>query len=201
MSGFSERVSEVLSRLAELLGLKTSEAARLDEMEHKLVLARADNNDRLEALKDEIRILEVRALKKKQEYEQARGDSRKIVAGEIKRTFHELDLLHNREKIIGANLDRLSTAQAKLRELRDANARGVEEGQLDDLALELQETFTGLTIADRATRDLDRVSYEPTERHAVDLDQRMAETAGEREAQPELSNEIEKRLAELETEE
>lgn len=201
MSGIGEKLNDILVRLAEMLGLKKSDGVRFREMEHKLIQSRADNNDRLDALKDEIRVLEARAITKKKEFEQARGDSRKIVAGEIERTFRELDQLHNREKIIGANLDRIATSQAKLKELQDAKAQGVEEDHIDELALELQEVFSGLKVADRAARDLDRVAYEPVERHAVDLEQRLAETSGEREAQPELSNEIQKRLEELETEE
>lgn len=198
MSGFSETISDILSRLAEMLGLKKSEAARFEEMGHKLGEAKADNNDRLGSLKDEIRVLTTRARKKGQEFEEAHGDVRKIISGEIERTFRELDQLQKREKIIGANLDRIATTQAKLLELQDAQAQGVEQDDLDDLALELQDAFSELKVADRVTRDLEQVEYEPEERQAVESEPQVTEPPGQREIQPQLPSDLEKRLAELE---
>jgi len=201
MGNIPETIGEILSKLAEWLHLKPSEATRLRQVEDHLTRARADNADRLELVKEEIRALEARALKKKKEFDQARGDSKRIIGGEIERTFRELDRLHGRENIIASNMEKISITRAKLRELEAAQAQGVEEGQLDDIALELQDVFADLKVADRAAKDLERVEYEAPETAPVDVEKRMAAVGGDKEAQPELSAEAQKRLAELETEE
>ncbi len=121
---FSDSVSEILAKLAKMLGLKPSEARRMELMEQKLVSARAANVDRIEVIKQEIRQLETRALKKKKELDEARGDSKRIIAGEIERTFRDLDRLRGRESILTRNIDKLSMALSKLSEPVPPRCRG-----------------------------------------------------------------------------
>ena len=200
MGSFGKFVSAILSKLAILLGINPSEKRRMEIMKQKLGVAKANNVDQMEALKDEIRQLETQALRKKEELDQAKGDSKRIRIGEIERTFREINRLHGRERIIASNMEKISIAQAKLRELEAAKIQGVEEGHLDDIALELQEVFADLKVADRAAKDLERVEYEAPEAASVNVEKRMAAVGGDKEAQPELSAETQKRLAELETE-
>jgi hypothetical protein len=201
MGRFAEGIAAILSKLAQFLGLKPSEARRTELMAQKLASAKASNIDRLEALKDKIRQFESQALRKKKEYEAAKGDSKRIVGGEIERLFRDLDRLHGQEDVIGTNIERISLAQAKLDEYDAAQAKGLEEGELDDIALELQESFEDLRVADRASRDLERVEYAPPKTSPVNAEQRMAEVAGEQETTTGLSVETERRLKQLETDE
>jgi len=201
MGSFGEAISEVLSKLAQFLGIKPSEKKRVELMKQKLATAKASNVDRLEALKDKIKQLEAQALRKKKEYEAAKGDSKRIVGGEIERLFRDLDRLHGQENVIASNIERISVAQSKLEEYEAAKAKGLEEGELDDIAVELQEAFEGLKVADRASRDLERVEYQAPEVSPVNAEERMAEVAGEQETETGLSAETEKRLEQLETEE
>lgn len=198
MSTFTDTLSSILAKFAEWLGIKPTPDKRFDLMEQKLVTARASNADKLEALKDEIRKLERRAVQKKQEADAARGDIKRMVVREIEQLFRDLDRLRGRENIIVANLDRISTAIAKIGELRAAKESGAEEGELDDLALELQEVFTSLKDADRETRDLEKESYEGPTRSSVDVTQRVGELEGEKETSAELSESTLKRLKEIE---
>ena len=201
MGSFGETISAILSKLAQLLGIKPSDKRRTELMEQKLATAKASNVDRLEALKDKIRQFEAQALRKKKEYEAAKGDSRRIVGGEIERLFRDLDRLHGQENVIGSNIERISVAQAKLEEYRAAQAKGLEEGELDDIALELQEAFGDLKVADRASRELESIEYQAPQVSPVNAEKRMAEVAGEQETSGGLSAETEKRLKQLETEE
>lgn len=201
MGSFGEAISEVLSKLAQFLGIKPSETKRVELMEQKLATAKASNVDRLEALKDKIKQFEAQALRKKKEYEAAKGDSKRIVGGEIERLFRDLDRLHGQEDVIASNIERISVAQSKLEEYEAAKAKGLEEGELDDIAVELQEAFEGLKVADRASRDLESVEYQKPEVSPVNAEERMAEVAGEQETEAGLSAETEKRLRQLETEE
>ena len=114
MGSFGDTISAILSRLAQLLGLKPSEKRRLELMEQKLAVAKASNVDRLESLKDKIKRLESQALRKKQELEAARGDSKRIVAGSIEQLFRDLDRLQGQEQIIRSNIERVSVAQDKV---------------------------------------------------------------------------------------
>jgi hypothetical protein len=201
MGSFGDSISAILSRLAQSLGLKPSEGRRLELMEQKLAAAKASNIDRVDALAEKIRLLESQALRKKKELESSRGDSKRIVAGSIEQLFRDLDRLQGQERIIRSNIERLSIAQAKLQELRVAQETGVEEGQLDDIALDLQEVFAGVKTIDREAADLEQVEYEAPKRSRVDIEQRMAEVEGEAVTKTGLSPETEKRLKQLEAEE
>ena len=200
MARFGETISAIFSKLAQLLGIKQSDNRRTELMEQKLATAKASNIDRLEALKDKIRQFEAQALRKKREYEASKGDTKRIVGGEIERIFRDLDRLHGQENVIGSNIERISTAQAKLEEYKAAEAKGLEEGELDDIALDLQEAFGELKVADRASRDLESVEYQAPRVSSVNAEQRMEEVAGERETEAGLSVETEKRLKQLEIE-
>jgi len=201
MAGVMETIGELLSRLAVLLRLKPSESQRFDKMEQSLASNKAANIDKMEALKDRIRQFEAQALRKKSEYEQAKGDSKRIVGREIEQLFRDMDRLRGQEDVLSQNIERISLAQAKLEEYKAAVMKGLEEDALDDLALDLQQAFEELKVADRASRDLQKVEYKAPERNRVDTEKRMAEVAGEHETTTGLSPETEKRLKVLEAEE
>ncbi len=198
MGNFEESISAILSKLARLLGIKPTDERRTEMMEQKLAVAKAGNVDQLEALKDKIRQFEAQVLRKKKEYESARGDSKRIVGGEIERLFRDLDRLHGRENVIGSNIERISVAQAKIQEYKVAQTKGLEEDELDDIALELQDAFEGLKVADRASRDLEHVKYQAPRADPVNMEKRMAEVTGEQQTTTGLSAETEKRLRQLE---
>ncbi len=198
MGNIGDTVSEILSKFARLLGIKPSGERRTELMEQKLAAAKANNVDQLEDLKDKVRQFEVQALHKKKEYEAARGDIKRVVGGEIERLFRELDRLHGLEIVIAGNIERISVAQAKIQEYQAAQAKGLEEDGLDDIALELQDAFEGLKVADRASRDLEHVKYQAPEVSPVNAENRMAEVAGELETAAGLSAETRERLKQLE---
>jgi len=201
MGNLGEVVSSILSKFAQFLGIKPSDKRRTELMKQKIATAKARNIDRLEGLKDKIRQFEARVLRKKKEYEAAKGDSKRVVGGEIERIFRDLDRLQGQENVIVSNIERISVAQAKLEEYEAAQATGLDEGEVDDIALELQEAFEGLRVADRASRDLERVEYQTPEVSPVDTETRMAEVAGEQETTTGLSSVTEKRLKALEADE
>ncbi|MCC5829242.1 MAG: hypothetical protein JJU36_07320 [Phycisphaeraceae bacterium] len=200
MAGIWTAIRDLLARL---FGGGDDTARRLKAlgaMRQRLTAAKRDNEDSLHALKDDIRLLEARAVHKKRELDQVHGDSKRIVVGEIDRIFRELDGLRGRENIIAANLERIRVALAKVDEAEAALRAGVTEEQFDELAFEIQGLFSELKTLDRAAADLDRERYEPPATSKVDVDQRVEEVQGAREAPVTLSPETEKRLKQLETE-
>lgn len=194
-------LSDLLARLLEFLRLKKTDAAKHDEMERKLRAAKASNVDRLEGLKEQIAILERQARAKKKEYDAATGDTKRIVAGEIERIFGDLDRLKGRETIIGRNIDKVGMAIAKLGELKDARAQGVDEDMLDGLAVELEDIFAELKATDRTADGLDQVRYESPKSKQTDVEARMAELEGRTEPPDGMSQSTLDRLKQLDAEE
>jgi hypothetical protein len=200
MAGLWDSIREFL---AKLFGGNDTQRRlrRLQGMEDRFTAAKRDNEDSLQALKDEIKGLEARALRKKRELDQVHGDSKRIVVSEVERTFRELDRLRGREEIVAANLDRIGVALAKVGEAKAALRAGVSEEQFDEIALEIQELFGTLKTLDIAAKDLEREKYAAPVAPAIDVSQRMAEAEGAEKAPAALSPETEKRLKQLETEE
>jgi hypothetical protein len=200
MAGLWETIRSLLARL-----FGGSDAPRrvsaLETMEASFTASKTDNADSLEALKEEIRTLESRALQKKQEFERSHGDSRRVVAGEIERIFRDLDRLRGRETILGKNLDRIAVALDKIHEAKAAMQAGVTDEQFDEIALELKDLFATLRQSDRAARDLEREKYEVAEPAPVKTEQRLAELTEEAKTPITLSPETEQRLKKLEAEE
>jgi hypothetical protein len=173
----------------------------LETMEAQFSTSKRDNVDSVESLKEDIRTLEAHALHKKQEFEKAHGDSKRVIAGEIERIFRELDRLRGRETILATNLDRIGVALAKIGEAKAALKAGVSEEQFDSIAVELQDLFADLRQADKAARDLEREAYEVAAPPQVETEQRMADLTEEPQAPITLSPETEQRLKKLEAEE
>lgn len=200
MAGLWEAIRSLLARL-----FGGSDAQRrfktLETMEAQFSASKRDNVDSVESLKEEIRTLEAHALRKKQEFEKAHGDSKRVIAGEIERIFRELDRLRGRETILATSLDRIGVALAKIGEAKAALKAGVSEEQFDEIAVELQDLFADLRQADKAARDLEREQYEVAAPPQVETEKRMADLTEEREAPITLSPETEQRLKKLEAEE
>lgn len=200
MGNFSEKIAAILAEIAQFLGLKPSESRRIELMEQKLAGEMAGNVDRLEALKEKIKLLENQALFKKKEHNNTKGQSRRILGGEIGRIFRDLDRLNGQENVIAGSIERISNAQAKLGEYKAAQSRGLSEDELDDIAVGLQEVIDELKGIDRASKDLKDINYNGPEVSPVNVDERFEELGGEKETDSGLSVEVEKRLKELETE-
>jgi hypothetical protein len=200
MAGMSETVRETLAKMAETVGLKASDARQLEGFAQKLSSAKAANIDKLEDLKEEIRGLEVRALKKKKEYDEAKGAVRKILAGEVEQLFRELDRRQSRANILARNIDRISIAQSKIEEIRVAQLQGASDDEIDTIALQAAEKFEALEIGDRAVADLEKERYNGRGTEPVDIESRAAELDRPAKDSAELSDDAKNRLKELEGE-
>ena len=172
-------LGDIIAKLLELLGLKHSDASKYDAMEQKLRAAKATNVDRLESMKEQIGVLERQAKAKKVEYDAAAGDTKQVIAGEIKRIFADLDRLIGRDAIIGQNINKLGLAIAKVVQMRDAQAQSVDQDTLDDIAVELEDLFADLKATDRAASGLESVAYEAPQGQSVDIESRMADLEGQ----------------------
>lgn len=206
-------ISDLLAQILEWLGLKPSQKKQFQRQERSLREKRAVNEDRLDSLKDQIASVERKVLTKKREYEAAKGDTKRIVGGEIERLFMELDRFRGQEAILARNLEQIALGLAKLAEIRAALDSGVDEGVFDELALELQDIIGELKVGDQAARDLAAVQYAGMSRtESVAIDARMAQLEADalppqetspqqRQASEGLSQATRERLEELDSEE
>jgi len=189
-------ISDLLARLLELLGIKKSDSAKYQRMEEKLRETKAAYTDRLESLKEQILVLERKAVDKKKEYDAAKGRVKQVVTGEIDRLFKELDRFKENEAIIGQSIDKVSLAISKLESIKDASRPGVSEDIFDDLGVEFQDILADLKTTDRAAKDLERVSYEAPKTEQVNVASRMAELEEQTESAPETATELPKSTVE-----
>jgi hypothetical protein len=183
-------LGDIIRRLLELLGLKSSDAKKYEVMEQKFRADRALNVDRLEALKDQIATLERQAKAKKKEYDAAAGDTKRVVAGEIQRILGDLDHLQRREVIIGRNIEKLGLAVAKVAEMRDAKAQGVDEDVFDDISVDYEDIVTDLKATDRAAADAEKVAYTAPKGKDIDVASRMADLEGQSESSTESAGSL-----------
>ena len=167
-------ISDLLAKLLELLGLKTSQKKKFQKMERSLRDKKAINEDRLEELKDQIARVERQVLTKKREYEAAKGDTKRIVGGEIERLFKSVDRSRGQEDILARNLGQIGLGLAKLAEIRAALDSGVDEAVFDELALELQDIFGEMKEVDQEARELEATKYLSPRSESIDIDARMA---------------------------
>jgi len=196
----SDVMRAVLGKMAEKVGLKSSDAKQMATLEQKLRSAKATNINQLEALKDEIRALETRAIKKKEEYDKSRGEVKSILAGEIEQTFRDMYRRKERRKIIERNIDQISSVQAKIEEIRAAQAQGASENEVDDIALRAEASFEELAVGDRARKDLEKERYEGPQPERIDIEERASRLKSPSKDKGELSKDVQKRLKELEPE-
>ena len=183
-------MSDLLARLLEFLGIKKSDSAKYRCLKEKIHSAKATKVDQLESLKDELRILERKVLKKKKEYDAAKGSVKRIIAGEIERIFKAVDRLKGLEAIIGQGIDKLSLAETKVGEIIAGSVQDLEEDIFDELAVELEDIFAELKRTDRAAQQLEDVSYEAPKAAQIDVESRMAELEGEKKSVKESPGEL-----------
>ena len=190
-------ISDLLVKLAELLGIKDSEKRKNEKVLEKLKASKADNIDRLDEVKQQIKSLNRKLLKKKQEMDASTGDTKRIVTGEIERLFSELDRLQNRNTIIGRNIDEISLAIDRLAELEDGQSHGADENVFDEIAVNLDDVFADLKAADLAAEQLNKVQYEASKSESMDVQLRLKSLESESHPVENLSPENAERLKRL----
>jgi hypothetical protein len=198
MEHFNDLVSSIASRLRRGLGLEPSDQQQLDGWKTRYAQDKADNHDRLEALKDEVRQLEARILQKKGKFEQARGPVRKIIGAEIEQAFRELDRKEKQVRIIVDNIEALSIALDKIKELDHAKARRLTEGELDQASILTEDTIEENKQVVGALKGLQDLDHGGLETEPVDVEERLRQLAGPAETDAGLSEKTLERLKQLE---
>jgi hypothetical protein len=197
MEHFNDLLGSIASRLKRGLGLEPSDQQKLEAWKAKYAQDKADNHDRLESVKDEVRQLEARILQKKARFEQAHGPLRKILGAEIEQAFRELDRKERQVRIIVDSIEAISIALDKIKELEHAKARHLKEGELDQAAILTEDTIEENKQAVEALKGLQDLEHGALETEPVDVEQRLGQLAGPPEKDAGLSEKTLERLKQL----
>ena len=188
-------------KILELLGIKKTDSQQYALVEQKLQSAKSVNADQLEMLKEKVAEQEREIRQKKRAYDNATGDTKRIVGGEIERLFRDIDRLRGKESIVTRNLDKISLTLAKVDEWRVAQQQGIDEEMLDGLAIDLEDIFADLKATDRTAKSLADVKYEEEAKsNSIDIESRMAELQGEQVTSQGMNAETAARLKALDEE-
>ena len=194
-------LSDMLEKILEMLGIKKTDSQQYAKVEEKLRSAKSVNADQLEMLKEKVAEQEREIRQKKRAYDNATGDTKRIVGGEIERLFRDIDRLRGKESIVTRNLDKISLTLAKVDEWRVAQQQGIDEEMLDGLAIDLEDIFADLKATDRTAKSLADVKYEEEAKsNSIDIESRMAELQGEQVASQGMNAETAARLKALDEE-
>lgn len=201
MADFKDILRGMGARVAQGLGLHSSDRDRLKKLRADLEISKAGHVDRWELIKEDVRKLEARLGNLKKEYEGCRGTIKKMVGQQIEDAFRQLDRKEKEIMLVRRNIEQVQTTLDRMRELEHVvESPGVTEGQLDDLAIQLEEGFDDARQTDKALADLNRVEYEAPAEEAVDFDKRLSELEEAPEPTPGMSAETAERLKQLERE-
>jgi len=166
----------VLSKFGDKFGFPKSENRRQEEQLEEVAARKRKCHDRLELLKERIKLLENRARKKKQELDATKGQRRRVVMSEAKQILAELGKLGGEEKILLGQLNKLTTLESRISEIQVAGELAVAEDMVDDVALGLEEAHEQLVAEDRAVKDLEKIGYEGFEEDPeADIEAQLAE--------------------------
>jgi hypothetical protein len=198
MEHFNDLLSSIASRLRQGLGLQPSEQRQLEAWKAKYAQDKADNQDRLESVKDEVRQLEARILQKKAKFDQSHGPVQKILGAEIEQAFRELDRKEKQVKIIVDGIEAVSIALDKIKELEHAKAHRLKEGELDQAAVLAEDAIEENKQVLDALKDLQKLEHGGLETEPVDVEKRMRQMTGAAERDTGLSEKTLERLKQLE---
>jgi hypothetical protein len=202
----------------------------LDIIEDVLVRARRSQEEANKGLKEEVERLEAQARQKRDEYKTSSQGGQKIVKGELRQVFADIDTITEGERWIihESNMRKLSLAEESVKKLKASTmldrlpARGGLAGRieqlrqrivaahtsgtlatiLDDIAVRLEEAYREMEDADRAAQMVRDITYKTPETPEVDTSRRLDETEvrTDKSLPPEIDQLFKKHGIETETE-
>ena len=194
---FNDFIGSLAWRLRQGLGLKPSDQRQLEAWRTKYAQDKADNQDRLEAIKEEVRQLEARILQKKGKFDQARGTVQEIIGIEIGQAFEDLDGKKTGARIVADKIKAISVALNKIQELDYAMAHHLSEHDLDKLALMTEDNNATTEETFHALKELNALEHARLEAKPAGLQERLSQLSSPPEQQGAISPETLERLRQL----
>ncbi len=143
-------------------------------IEQKLRAMKIENVNNFDELKKKIQHLEAKIVRKKTEYDTSRGSVKQMVMLEIEQMFKELDSLKQNQLILNRNINKITQEISKLEQIRDSGLQGLNQEEIDQLALNLEDNFSKLQELDLVSKDLERVIYHHKEENQSELLERLS---------------------------
>ena len=152
-------INDMLSALAQKLGLKTTRLQDLQILHEKLTDDVRRNQDKLSELKTKVSDLDAKLRAKKKEYDAAGPGIKQIVKREFAVLFKQQDQVLETLDGISGRLEKDVVILHKLDLLIEASGNPPHTDVSDEIADDLGEALADLKDEDESVRNLDAVSY------------------------------------------
>lgn len=151
-------LNDVLSEVAQRLGLKDSEIGTMRRQQEVLSDAIRDGHDRLEGLKKVVDRLDSQLLQKKKEYDAAGPGRRRIVKEELKLLFQQQDRSLEPVRVITRHLQACELQKHKIDLLIFVAEHPSRTEEIDEIALDMKDLLDEQQTQSKAVRELEGVS-------------------------------------------
>ena len=161
-------INDVLSALAEKLGLKTTRLQDLHVLREKVEDDIRRNQDKLGDLKNEVADLDAKLRAKKKEYDAAGPGIRQIIKREFAFLFKQQEQVLETLNGISARLNNdavlLHKTKVLISSLESQNRVGGDmEDPFDDVAIELGIEIDNQRAENKSAKELDKVRFPSTD--------------------------------------
>ena len=154
-------INDMLSALAQKLGLKTTRLQDLQILHEKLTDDVRRNQDKLSELKTKVSDLDAKLRAKKKEYDAAGPGIKQIVKREFAVLFKQQDQVLETLDGISGRLEKDVVILHKLDLLIEASGNPPHTDVSDEIADDLGDALADLKDEDESVRNLEAVSYSP----------------------------------------
>ena len=154
-------INDMLSAIAQKLGLKTTRLQDLQLLHEKLTDDIRRNQDKLGDLKAKVADLDAKLRAKKKEYDAAGPGIRQIIKREFSVLFKQQEQVLETLDGISGRLEKDVVIIHKLDLLIEASGNPPHTDVSDEIADDLGDVFSDLKDEAESVRNLDAVSYSP----------------------------------------
>ena len=154
-------INDMLSALAQRLGLKTTRLQDLQVLHEKLTDDIRRNQDKLSQLKTRVADLDAKLRAKKKEYDAAGPGIKQIIKREFAVLFKQQEQVLETLDGISGRLEKDVVIIHKLDLLIEASGNPPHTDVSDEIADDLGDALAELKDEDESVRSLDTVSYSP----------------------------------------
>lgn len=176
MITIKDLLGNVAGNLKKGLGIQPADLQRMEKAEKEAAERMTATEDRLQALREEIKRAEGRILHRKREYDKETGGAKRMLGREIERMVRRLSPLEREHEIQLDNQDATFALTSKIREVRALLNRFTEK-DIDIVAVRLEDAIEAAENAEQAQESLNKLAVrtgesaaEKRESRTVDLD-------------------------------
>jgi hypothetical protein len=177
MTNIKNLLGDIAAKLKEKMGIDPSDLQQMQKAEEESTQRMALVEDRLAALRDEIKRAEARILHRKREFDQETGGAKRMLGRELDRMVRRLTPLEREHEIQLDNQDATHAIISKVRELRAILSGRIKEEEIDLVAVQLEDAIEAADSAEQALNSLRQLSVRTSQSSPAAEEPRQAAPA------------------------